>query len=62
MPWTLHFSLARGPADVVKLKRTDIRDGALWLVQNNTGARIGIEVTGELEAVLDRINTRRAER
>jgi integrase len=46
------------PADVLKLKRTDIRDGALWIVQNKTGARIGIEVTGELASVLERINTR----
>lgn len=36
----------------------DIRDGALWIVQNKTGARLGIEVTGELAALLDRINAR----
>ena len=46
------------PADVLKLKRTDIRDGALWIVQNKTGARLGIEVTGELAAVIARINER----
>lgn len=46
------------PADVLKLKRTDVRDGALWIVQNKTGARIGIEVTGELASVLERINAR----
>ena len=46
------------PADVLKLKRTDIRDGALWVVQNKTGARLGIEVTGELAAVIARINER----
>ena len=46
------------PADVLKLKRTDIRDGALWIVQNKTGARLGIEVTGELQTVIDRINSR----
>lgn len=28
------------PADVLKLKRTDIRDGALWIVQNKTGQRL----------------------
>ncbi len=50
------------PADVLKLKRTDIRDGALWIVQNKTGARVGIEVTGELASTIARINerTRRA--
>ena len=46
------------PADVLKLKRTDIRDGALWIVQNKTGARLGIEVTGELAAVIARTNER----
>ena len=46
------------PADVLKLKRTDIRDGALWIVQNKTGQRLGVEVTGELAAVVTRINGR----
>ena len=46
------------PADVLKLKRTDIRDGALWIVQNKTGARLGIEITGELAATITRINAR----
>ena len=46
------------PADVLKLKRTDIWDGALWIVQNKTGARLGIEVTGELAAVIARVNER----
>lgn len=46
------------PADVLKLKRTDIRDGALWVIQNKTNARLGIEVTGELEDVIKRINQR----
>ena len=44
------------PADVLKLKRTDIRDGALWFVQNKTGQRLGVEITGELAAVIIRIN------
>ena len=46
------------PADVLKLKRTDIRDGALWIMQNKTGARLGIEITGELAATIARINER----
>ena len=63
-----HFSVAdamdlalltgQRPADVLKLKRSDIRDGALWVLQNKTGARLGIEVTGELAAVIARINGR----
>lgn len=46
------------PADVLKLQRTDIRDGALWIVQNKTGARLGIEITGELMAAIVRVNER----
>jgi integrase len=46
------------PADVLKFKRSDIRDDALWIVQNKTGARLGIEVIGELAAVIDRITQR----
>lgn len=46
------------PADVLKLKRSDIQDGALWIIQNKTGARLGIEVTGELAAVIARIEAR----
>lgn len=47
------------PADVIKFRCTDIRDGALWIVQNKTGARLGIEVTGELATVIARISERR---
>ena len=46
------------PANALKLKRTDIRDGALWVVQNKTGQRLGVEMTGKLAAVIARINER----
>lgn len=46
------------PADVLKLQRSDIRDGALWVVQNKTGARLGIELVGELASIVNRINAR----
>lgn len=46
------------PADVLKIRCLDIRGGALWIVQNKTGARIGIEITGELAAVIARISER----
>jgi len=46
------------PADVLKFKRTDIHGGALHLVQNKTGARLSIEITGELATVVERINAR----
>jgi hypothetical protein len=43
---------------VLKIKRTDIRDGALWVVQNKTGARLGIDITGRLAEVIERITLR----
>ncbi len=46
------------PADVLMRKRMNIRDGALWIVQNKTGQRLGVEVTGELAAVIARIDER----
>ena len=46
------------PANVLKLKRTDIRDGALWVVQNKTRQSLGVEMTGELAAVIARITER----
>lgn len=48
------------PADVLKLTRADIRDGALHLKQNKTGKKLAIEITGELATLIDRITTRPA--
>lgn len=46
------------PADVRKMRRDDIRDGHLWVQQGKAAARVGIEITGELAQVIDRILTR----
>ncbi len=48
---------AQRPADVLKLTRADIRDGALHLKQNKTGKKLAIEITGELAQVIDRTAT-----
>lgn len=50
------------PADVLKIRRVDIRDGALFVAQNKTGARRAIEITGELAQVIKRIDTRPRQR
>ncbi len=50
------------PADVLKMKREDIRDGALFVAQNKIGAKRAIEVVGELAQVLERIAARQRER
>lgn len=50
------------PADVLKIQRGDIRDGALFVAQNKTGAKRAIEVVGELAQVIERINARSRQR
>lgn len=50
------------PADVLKIKRADLRDGALFVAQNKTGAKRAIEVVGELAEVIERIANRTRER
>jgi len=50
------------PADVLKMQRADIRDGALFVAQNKTGAKRAIEIEGELAQVIDRIAKRPRER
>ena len=50
------------PADVLKIRHADIRDGALLIAQNKTGTKRAIEIVGELADVIDRINARTRER
>ena len=50
------------PADVLKIMLADIRDGALFVAQNKTGAKRAIEVVGELAEVVARIKARKRER
>lgn len=47
------------PADVRKMTRDDIRDGHLWVRQGKTGARVGIEIVGDLAKVVERVTTRK---
>jgi integrase len=46
------------PADVLKILRTDIRDGALFVRQNKTGAKRAIDLVGQLAEVIERIWSR----
>ncbi len=43
------------PADVLKMRRSDIRDGFLWVTQNKTGQKLRVEIIGTLKTVLDRV-------
>lgn len=45
-------------ADVLKMKRADIQDGALWVRQAKTKAKLRIAIEGELAAVIERIGAR----
>jgi len=46
------------PADCLKMTRADIREGALWVKQNKTGHKLGINITGEFAKAIDRILSR----
>jgi integrase len=43
------------PADVLKMRRTDVREGALHVTQNKTGKRIAFSLTDELKALVARL-------
>lgn len=43
------------PSDVLRMTRQDIRDGYLWVRQAKTGAKVGIEVVGQLAACVARV-------
>ena len=47
------------PADVFKMKWSDISDGVLYIEQNKTGEHVRIAVTGKLAEVFDRIRSRK---
>lgn len=55
----LAYLTGQRPADVLKLARSDIRDGAITVVQNKTGAKLRIELVGALADVVERIKTRK---
>lgn len=48
------------PADVLRMARTDIRDGCLEVQQGKTGKRLRIEISGELAELVERIKARGA--
>lgn len=50
------------PADVLKIKRSDLRNGTLFVAQNKTGAKRAIALVGELATLVERITARPRER
>lgn len=55
----LAYLTSQRPADVRKMTRADVRDGAVAVRQNKTGAKLRVSVEGELARVIDRINARK---
>lgn len=58
----LAYLTGQRPADVRKMKFSDVRDGLLEVRQGKTGAVVQIEVIGELKRVIDRIKAEAAKR
>lgn len=56
----LAYLTAQRPSDVLKMTRADARDGALWVTQAKTGAKVRIAIVGPLEALLARLLTVRS--
>jgi integrase len=51
-------STSQRPGDVVRMKRTNIRDGALWGRQAKTGTPQRFDLVGDLKAAIDRMQGR----
>jgi integrase len=55
----LAYLTGQRPADVLKMDERDVRDGVISVRQNKTGARLRIEVVGELALLLAGLATRK---
>ncbi len=53
----LAYYTGQRPSDVLKILRSDIKDGALWIRQNKTRTPIRIELEGPLLDIIIRITT-----
>src|ERR1035437_10060623 len=57
---SLHeITTGQRPADVLKLARSDIRNGALHIEQNKTGKKIRMTIEGDLAVLIQRMSTRK---
>lgn len=51
-------STSQRPGDVIKMKRTDLRDGALWSKQGKTGTRQRFVLEGDFKVSIERMLSR----
>jgi integrase len=56
----LAYLTGQRPADVLKMRETDIRDGCLEIRQGKTSTPMRIAISGRLEALVDRCKARKA--
>lgn len=56
----LSYLTSQRPADVLKMRETDIRDGCLEVRQGKTGTPIRITITSQLAAVISRCKSRKS--
>ena len=58
----LAYATGQRPSDVLRMSRTDLRNGELWVTpaktKRSSGAKIRIPIAGELAVVLERIQSR----
>jgi integrase len=54
----LAYLTGQRPADVLKMRLPDIRDGYLWLTQSKTRKKLRMAIAGELAALIERIRGR----
>jgi len=54
----LAYLTGQRPADVLKMRLPDIRDGFLWLTQGKTRKKLRMAIAGELAALIERIQSR----
>ena len=54
----LAYLTGQRPADVLKMRFPDIRDGYLWLTQGKTRKKLRMAIAGELAALIARIQSR----
>jgi integrase len=56
----LAYLLGQRPNDVVNLKESNIKDGAVWLRQGKTQVPLRVVIDGVLKALLNRIQLRKS--
>jgi integrase len=54
----LAYLTGQRPADVLKMRWDQVKDGSIWIEQGKTKARLQIGVVGELAALIERIKAR----